>query len=134
MLESTPCIGQKKKVKFHNLKMNVLIHKTNLDILICVPIACKHSPFLSACTSRYFQTLIVLQHAKPHNLSHNDPPTPPPKKQKKTAPKSKLCCDFYYSERYCRQIDVVLIIKVCQHSLACRYQRHFPAASTSCLC
>lgn len=64
MPESTHCIGQQKEVK-----LTYAFRKLNLHILICVHIACKHAPFLSAWTSRYCLTPILHQHAKSHNLS-----------------------------------------------------------------
>ena len=96
---------------------------------------CSHSVqacAVSARTSRYRQTLVLLQHAT--NL-----PTFP-RCEKKTDLESKLRRDSYYCERYCRravvcsiQIDVFLIIEVCQHGLACRYRRHFPPLPLSLL-
>ncbi len=54
------------------LEIAVLIHKISLYILacsLCSHIACKHTLFLSACTSRYCQRLILLQHVKPSDLT-----------------------------------------------------------------
>lgn len=62
-------------------------------------------------------------------LPHFNMPELPALAKHISAANSKLCYDF---EHYCRQpvvcgtqMDVWLIIKVCQHSLASRYQRHF---------